>query len=146
MPKDGLCKSAGSSNPVLRIPASVSEGSECGGYLCFDLDIPGVRSVHVAVYLEPRLTSLLLELAKAYDEDRGYPEEARGWRQAADLAKKRFIARATVRSYLSQIRKCVREEVQSTSQALPIPQMFRNNRKSGVRLTFPLRVDTISEP
>lgn len=133
----------GFSTPVLQVPDDIMKGSERGGYLHFEVDIPGVKSAQIAVYLSPALTSLLLELAKAYDDDRKCPEPARGWCQAESLAEKRYIDPRTVWSYLSQIRRRIRNEVRSTSEDLPIPKMFKTRRKSGVRLTCPLRVERI---
>jgi hypothetical protein len=131
------------SNFVLRIPADVSGGSERGGHLCFDADIPGAKAAHVAVYLRPALTSLLLELAKAYEDDRGCPEPARGWCQKEDLAKKRYVEKDSVKKDLSRIRERVREEVQLFSVKLPIPQILETRPKSGVRVTCPIRIEKV---
>jgi hypothetical protein len=131
------------SNFVLRIPADVSGGSERGGHLCFDADIKGAKAAHVAVYLRPALTSLLLELAKAYQDDRSCPEPARGWCQKEDLAKKRYVEKDSVKKDLSRIRGRIREEVRLASERLPMPQILETRPKSGVRVTCPIRIEKV---
>ncbi len=118
--------------PVLYLPA----GAEAAGFLWFELPD---GQIGCCTRIRGVLARLLIAMHDAMQADAHVPWPARGWRSAEKLAQ--AIGEAgvgveieTIRKYLSQLQKSVRNAFENAGKADKVPLLVERRRGLGARL------------
>jgi hypothetical protein len=117
-------------DPFLYLPA----GPDCDGFLVLGLEDGSL----LPVPLTAAKARLLAALAQALQEDGALVWAARGWRRPERLARTiaggdYTVEAQTVRAYLAQIKRSVREAALAAGKAEP-PALLEHRRTIGVRV------------
>lgn len=118
--------------PVLYLPSGRNNPS----FLIWALR-PEAR---ITVPLKAAFTRVIVELHFAWLEDAGLEIPARGWRRPERLAEAIALTTGyeveaqTIRAYLSQTQRLIREVVREVGRDIPVPNLFEHKRGLGARL------------
>jgi hypothetical protein len=129
----------GVKGPILLAPGGLTNT----GFLIFPVRDALGEWHQLSVELSPSHMRVIAVLDQAMREDRALPWEARGWRRVDKLAAliERLwgypLEQASISSYLSAIRRSVRDAARRRLPAIAPPQVIEHHRGLGARLAWP---------